>query len=379
MDNVSKKELSNKPMSEPVESFNAQLVKDQSVNELMSNIKLRVKGSAAKPVCSKTPHAVSLQMTALNELNKNWAYVSRTLDPESISSHRAFLGPIIVKLKQLLFSILRNNLLKPYFDAQEEFNANTVRCLNQLARGLIQGSTASVVGALPNSGMDYLGFENEFRGSEEEISKRLKVYPPFFKNLSAKVLEIGAGRGELQKLFKSEGIASYAIDTNPDMVDVALAKGLDVRLADGVEHLAGLRDNSLGGIVAVQVVEHLPLDYLQRLLNLAKEKLIPNGILIVETINTKSLLALAHNYHRDPTHQFPMHPDTLSFLVKSAGFEIEEVLKLSKFPDGVCFQMVEGKGSSPDLFEAVKKVNENFSRLNEFMFDNQDYAIVAKA
>ena len=55
-------------------------------------------------------------------------------------------------------------------------------------------------------------------------------------------------------------------------------------------------------------------------------------MLVLETPNPESLLAGSVNFHRDPTHLRPVHPDTLAFLCESAGFADVEILRLSPVP-----------------------------------------------
>ena len=54
---------------------------------------------------------------------------------------------------------------------------------------------------------------------------------------------------------------------------------------------------------------------------------------MLETPNPESLVAGSINFHRDPTHLRPVHPDTLAFLCESAGFATVEILRLSPVPD----------------------------------------------
>ena len=56
-----------------------------------------------------------------------------------------------------------------------------------------------------------------------------------------------------------------------------------------------------------------------RLLELARAKLRPGGVLVAETINPLSPLAL-RNYFADLTHAQPLVPETLALLVRQAGF-----------------------------------------------------------
>lgn len=232
------------------------------------------------------------------------------------------------------------------------------------------------------SGEDYsyLLLENRFRGSEKEISKRLSIYPELFKNTVDVILEIGSGRGELQQLFRASGLKSYGIDLNPAMVELCQNKGFDVQHSDLIAHLHTVKDRSLGGIIAVQVVEHLPIQVLKNFLHLASIKLKPGARLILETINSASLLALAHNYFRDPTHVFPLHPDTLQYTVELAGLKVLELRKLSPYERQTELKEIElDQFMTPRWGELVNALNQNIRQLNSIMYGHQDYCIIAEA
>src|SRR5436190_1203740 len=72
----------------------------------------------------------------------------------------------------------------------------------------------------------YVGFEDQFRGSPEEIRRRVEEYLPVFAN-ATDVLDVGCGRGEFLELLREHGIRARGIDVNPAMVDVCLGKGLE--------------------------------------------------------------------------------------------------------------------------------------------------------
>lgn len=229
------------------------------------------------------------------------------------------------------------------------------------------------------SDYSYLLLENRFRGSEQEISQRLKIYPQIFKNIDGKILEIGCGRGELQELFRDNLIDSYAVDLDPAMVQSAKAKGFDVQLGNGLEHLAQLPDKSLGGLIAIQVVEHLTLDQLKALFKLCLQKIKQGGRVVFETINSESIVALASNYHRDPTHVFPLHPETMRFMLDVSGLKVIEVRKLSAFPKEAELKELELKEfMSPRLEVMIEQLNQNFKQLNQLLYGYQDYCIVAE-
>ena len=102
----------------------------------------------------------------------------------------------------------------------------------------------------------YVGFEDRFRGSQDEIRERLTDYLPVFAGASH-VLDMGCGRGELLELFRGAGIGARGIDPNQSMVQECRDKGLAAECDDAVNYLQRLPDESLDGVIAIQVVEHL--------------------------------------------------------------------------------------------------------------------------
>lgn len=225
----------------------------------------------------------------------------------------------------------------------------------------------------------YLLLENRFRGSEEEISRRLSHYPALFVGASHPVLEIGGGRGELQKLFTAQGIKSYMVDMDAAMVEAAKSIGVDARFGDGIQHLASCADQSLSGVIAIQVVEHLTRKQLEQLLALAKEKVVAGGTIVFETINPQSVLALSSNYFRDPTHVFPMHPDTMRYMMELSGLTNIEVRYQSPVPDEAKLRSVpKSDYMPPDWAYAVELINHNCEQLNTLLYGHQDYCIIGR-
>jgi len=225
----------------------------------------------------------------------------------------------------------------------------------------------------------YLLLENRFRGSEEEISLRLREYVEVFSTATGPVFELGAGRGELQRLLRDAGIESYGYELDEAMCERGRSLSLDLRLGDGIEHLRQLTPESLGGFAAIQVVEHLPVPALEELLSLLRAKLRSGSKILLETINSESLLALARNYFRDPTHVAPLHPETLRYLVESAGMRVLEIRYRSPFPEGAKLQLLsEDQILGPRAKETVRCLNRNIAQLNDILFGSQDYALVAQ-
>ncbi|MGB2716197.1 MAG: class I SAM-dependent methyltransferase [Vicinamibacterales bacterium] len=221
----------------------------------------------------------------------------------------------------------------------------------------------------------YVGFENQFRGSRETIRQRLEGYVPFFEGAS-NVLDVGCGRGELLDLLRSRGIKAQGIDLNHEMVEECRARGLDVTEADAVTHLSSLPDASLGGVIAVQVVEHLEPDYLLRFLELAFHKVQNGGRIILETLNPACWVAFFESYIRDITHRWPLHPETLKYFVLASGFTAASIEWRSPVAKQQRLQTL--PLTAPDALppELVEAFNANVEKLNARMFTHMDYAIV---
>ena len=238
---------------------------------------------------------------------------------------------------------------------------------------------AASASSASDADFSYVLLENRFRGSESEIAKRLSIYPPVYSGQTKRVLEIGSGRGELQQLFASYGVPSYGVDYDEGMVEEARAKGLNVEQGDGIAHLLSLPDASLGGVIAIQVVEHLTNAQIKALLDLCYRKVAKGGRVVFETINPKSLLALSSNYFRDPSHVFPLHPDTLSFTMTLAGFRVIELRELSPvLPEALLKEISVEDYMTPRWALMIERLNANMRQLNGLLYGHQDYCIIAE-
>jgi SAM-dependent methyltransferase len=210
---------------------------------------------------------------------------------------------------------------------------------------------------------DYFAYEARMRGSTDTVRERQRVYVEDFRDASP-VLDVGCGRGELLGLLREAGIEARGVDADADMVAYARGEGLQVEQADALAYLDSLEDGSLGGVFAGQVVEHLPPASLLRLLELASRKLGSGGLLVAETINPLSPLAL-RSYYADLTHAQPLVPETLVLLAQQAGFREVETRFLNEPAERL---------TTPD--DPV--IAADVRKLNDILFAPLDYAILAR-
>ncbi|MDR3541809.1 MAG: class I SAM-dependent methyltransferase [Desulfosporosinus sp.] len=222
-----------------------------------------------------------------------------------------------------------------------------------------------------NLDIDYFLFERRFRGSREDIKERQRVYLDYFRGKN-KVLDIGCGRGEFVELLMENGVGVQGIDLNEDMVGYCQDRGLPVIQADLFTCLEGQDDNSLDGIIAAQVIEHLRPFELLRFIDLCLLKSRGGGVIVLETINTQNPIAVSNWFYADITHVRPVHPETLKFIMDSKGFKNSN-LRFLNTPEKDLLSGLKIEAYEKELIE----FNSGIRRINELLNGPQDYAIIA--
>jgi len=238
----------------------------------------------------------------------------------------------------------------------------------------------------PAPDFTYVAFEDHFRGSAEAIGERLRAYVPIFADaaVDSLVIDLGCGRGELLAALKAAGVRARGVDANADMAGIARERGLDAVHGDALAILSACEDDSLGGIAATQVVEHLEPSYLLRLIETASRKLRAGAPIVLETINAACWLAFFSSYIRDLTHARPVHPDTLQYLLRANGFTRVEIRYSAPVPDDMKMKTIElpqdvafaADGTRTALGAIAQAVSVNAVILNNLMFTHLDYAAI---
>ncbi|HEX8145552.1 MAG TPA: methyltransferase domain-containing protein [Pyrinomonadaceae bacterium] len=209
----------------------------------------------------------------------------------------------------------------------------------------------------------YASFEDQFRGSREDIKERFKVYLPLLREaaIETDILDIGCGRGEWLEVLKEEGFRARGVELNRAMVEQCRERGLEVEAVEAVAHLQGLPPSSLRAVTGFHFIEHLPFETLIKLLDEIVRVLKPGGMVIFETPNAENVLVGSYYFYFDPTHRNPLPGSMVQFLLESRGLSRVEVMKLH-----------------PADALTIEGDDELTERFNQYFFGPMDYAVTGR-
>lgn len=234
--------------------------------------------------------------------------------------------------------------------------------------GIHNGNKKKMEGSY--DGIDYFDFENHFRGPREQVKQNQEIYLEYFTGRSH-VIDLGCGRGEFLELLKENGIGACGVDLYQEFVDLCLEKQLAAVQGDAIEVLE--QEKEADGIFAGQLVEHLSLQQIIRLVETAYKKMTKGSYLVLETPNPMSLSIYTNSFYMDPSHNRPVHPLTMKYLLEKAGFREVTIIftKSSRPPFQIPKLQIEGAAG-------IEKFNQAMEKAEEMLFGSQDYAIAAK-
>ncbi len=226
----------------------------------------------------------------------------------------------------------------------------------------------------------YRAFEDKFRGSHELIKERLQVYKPFLEVLAQfdnkQAIDLGCGRGEWLDVLSDEGFDALGVDLDLGMLKACRERALRVKHQDAIEALKELEDASMAVVSGFHIVEHLPFEVLQILIQESLRVLKPGGLLFLETPNPENIKIATANFYLDPTHIRPIPSQLLSFLPEHYGFDRTKVLRLQEDKELHSLEMVTlahviGSASPDYAVIAQKGADIEISHLFDELFEKE--------
>ena len=219
--------------------------------------------------------------------------------------------------------------------------------------------------------LDYFKFENYFRGSRTQVMKNQKEYLKFLRG-KGHVLDLGCGRGELLELLRDNGITATGIDSYEEFVEYCQLKGLHAEVGKVPSCLNSIPNESIGAVFAGQLIEHITFDELNKLCQEIYRIMISGGCLIIETPNPTCLATYLNSFYMDPSHNKPVHPKTLQYLLQQQGFNNIQVIYTEQSKAGYRLPLL----SVPNA-DNLSEFNDGINALSDIIFGSQDYAIIA--
>lgn len=263
--------------------------------------------------------------------------------------------------------------LRQQYAVSASEQAGQSRAYSSLSRRLDRlqfGDDMALSTAVPPAGLDalietfYARLEDRYRGSREEIAKRLVKYLPDAETATARtnkqVLDLGCGRGEWLETLRQRGIGAVGVDFNDMQLHEAQALGLTVYHSDANRFLADAEDASYGMVTAHHLAEHLPFETLVWMTREAMRVLAPGGVLLYETPNVRNIVVGASTFHIDPTHKRPLPAEVLETIFDTVGFHPVETRFLHAHPK----------------YDEVVRTNRLDSEIAGLLFGPQDLAVL---
>lgn len=179
-----------------------------------------------------------------------------------------------------------------------------------------------------------LGYDGRLFGIEKHVNK-------------GKILDIGCAAGFFLDYARSKGWDACGIEISPWAREIAqLQLGLNI-FNKTLKELA-FPDNHFDVITMYDVLEHTadPLSELQEVFRVLK----PGGLLVLNLPNINSLLARINKSNwlklDPPQHLYHFTPETISRMVNSVGFKVEELATNNGTSGELSFQLVTGAVTS---------------------------------
>ncbi|MDD5218370.1 MAG: class I SAM-dependent methyltransferase [Candidatus Omnitrophica bacterium] len=161
----------------------------------------------------------------------------------------------------------------------------------------------------PNRINDYI---NYFRGIIAPYLSNVKLCP---------ALDVGCGMGFGMNALMSMGYDDVdGVDIDSQQVNACVKRGLKAYLVDDVIKYLEKKSEHYGVVLMLDVLEHIPPENQIDTMKAVYNSLAPMGRVILTVPNASSIMATRHRYI-DYTHYCSFTEHSLSFVLKSAGFE----------------------------------------------------------
>jgi SAM-dependent methyltransferase len=142
---------------------------------------------------------------------------------------------------------------------------------------------------------------------------------------AVRALEIGFGNGSALAWLRDRGADTYGVEANPILVERANGLlGPDRAFSDLQDATLSRMSGTFTHIIALDVLEHVPMDNLAEMLSRIRILLAPAGVAVLRFPNGDSPFGRIHQ-HGDPTHITTLGSTRIAYFARRAGFEVVAV------------------------------------------------------
>jgi len=173
-----------------------------------------------------------------------------------------------------------------------------------------------------------IGDELKHKPLERELLAR------FAAGISGEIADVGCGPGHITRYLHDQGANAFGIDLSGGMIEQAARRNPGIRFEQGDMRALSSDDNSLGGLVVLYSIIHIPRNEVVKVLREFRRVLKPTGQLLIGFHKGQEILHQAELWGKVVNLDFVFfEPDEMVRYLKTAGFDTVEVIERSPYPD----------------------------------------------
>lgn len=183
---------------------------------------------------------------------------------------------------------------------------------------------------------DNIAAEYDKRISDELDHKPLErdLLDRFVASVQGRLCDLGCGPGHVTRYLHAQGADAFGIDLSPGMVEQAKLRNPGIAFEQGDMRALDQDDDSLGGIVLLYSIIHIPRDEVTDVLRELRRALKPGGHLLIGFHKGQEILHQAELWGKAVNLDFYFfEPDEMAGYLRQAGFEVAEVIERPPYPE----------------------------------------------
>lgn len=156
----------------------------------------------------------------------------------------------------------------------------------------------------------------------------------FANSITGPACDLGCGPGQIARYLRERGADVCGIDLSREMIEQARRLNPGIEFAQGNMLSLDAASETWGGITAFYSIIHIPRAEVVAALGEIKRVLCPDGLLLLSFHIGDDILHVEDMWGEKVSLDFIFfRPDEMEGYLKSAGFEIEEIIERPPYKD----------------------------------------------